>query len=75
MLFRSQPDREATVPDINTRVSSIKEAREEAQAAISKTQEKMIKNSKFVEFKINDQVWLDGANIKRPYASKKLSPR
>src|SRR5712675_1276152 len=35
----------------------------------------MIKNSKFVEFKINDQVWLDGANIKRPYASKKLSPR
>src|SRR5712672_1410406 len=70
-----QPDREATVPDINTRVSSIKEAREEAQAAISKTQEKMIKNSKFVEFKINDQVWLDGANIKRPYASKKLSPR
>src|SRR5712672_736448 len=70
-----QPDREATVPDINTRISSIKEAREEAQAAISKTQEKMIKNSKFIEFKINDQVWLDGANIKRPYASKKLSPR
>jgi len=70
-----QPDREATIPDISMRISNIKEAREEAQAAISKTQEKMIKNSKFVEFKINDQVWLDGANIKRPYASKKLSPR
>src|SRR5712672_3410425 len=70
-----QPDREASIPDINNRVSRIKEAREEARAAITKTQQKMIKSSAFTEFKINDQVWLDGANIKRPYASKKLSPR
>jgi len=70
-----QPDREASIPDINDWVSHIKEAREEAQVAITKTQQKMIKSSAFTEFKINDQVWLDGANIKRPYASKKLSPR
>jgi len=70
-----QPDRDADIPDINTWVSRIKEVREEAQVAITKTQQKMIKDSVFTEFKINDQVWLDGANIKRPYASKKLSPR
>ena len=70
-----RPDREANIPDINERVSRIKEAQEEAQAAITRTQQKMIKDLAFTEFKINDQVWLDGANIKRPYASKKLSPR
>src|SRR5712672_1767139 len=70
-----QPDHDVDIPNINNRVSRIKEAREEARAAITKTQQKMIKDSAFTEFKINDQVWLDGANIKRPYASKKLSPR
>jgi len=70
-----QPDRKANIPNINDRVSCIKEAQEEAQQAITKTQQKMIKDSAFTKFKINDQVWLDRANIKWPYASKKLSPR
>jgi len=70
-----QPDHDTDIPDINMWVSCIKEAQEEAQAAITRTQQKMIKDSAFTKFKINNQVWLDGANIKWPYASKKLSPR
>jgi len=64
-----QPDRKANIPNINNQVSRIKEAWEEAQVAITKTQQKMIKDSAFTKFKINDQVWLDRANIKWPYAS------
>src|SRR5712672_1122149 len=35
----------------------------------------MIKETKFKEFKIGQQVWLEGKNIKRPYDSPKLSPK
>src|SRR5882757_9421632 len=35
----------------------------------------MIKETKFKEFVIGQQVWLEGKNIKRPYNSPKLSPK
>src|SRR5882757_5837663 len=35
----------------------------------------MIKETKFKEFVIGQQVWLEGKNIKRPYDSPKLSPK
>src|SRR5882672_1133541 len=35
----------------------------------------MIKETKFKGFEIGNKVWLEGTNIKRPYDSKKLSPR
>src|SRR5712672_1848800 len=70
-----QPSREANIPDINNRLARIKEAREEAQHALKQTQEKMIKETRFKGFEIGNKVWLEGTNIKRPYESKKLSPK
>jgi hypothetical protein len=42
---------------------------------MSKTQEGLIKATKFQEYKEGEKVWLEGTNIKRPYDSPKLSPR
>jgi len=70
-----QPSREANIPDINDRLARIKEAREEAQHALKQVQEKMIKETRFKGFEIGNKVWLEGTNIKRPYDSKKLSPK
>jgi len=70
-----QPSREANIPDINSQLAHIKEAREEAQHALKQVQEKMIKETRFKGFEIGNKVWLEGTNIKRPYNSKKLSPK
>jgi len=35
----------------------------------------MVKETGFKGFKIGNKVWLEGMNIKRPYDSRKLSPR
>src|SRR5712672_302009 len=53
----------------------IKDAREQAQDALKQTQENMIKETRFKEFVVGQQVWLEGKNIKRPYDSPKLSPK
>src|SRR5712671_4150199 len=63
------------VPDIDTRMQLIKDAREQAQDALKQTQENMVKETKFKEFVIGQKVWLEGKNIKRPYDSPKLSPK
>src|SRR5712672_1187575 len=71
-----QPSRDTTaVPDLNARIQLIKEAREQAQEALKRTQEAMVKESKFKGFEIGNKVWLEGTNIKRPYNSQKLSPK
>src|SRR5712672_4164980 len=71
-----QPSRDTTaIPDLNTRIQLIKEAREQAQEALKRMQEAMVKESKFKGFEIGQKVWLEGKNIKRPYDSPKLSPK
>src|SRR5712672_2795085 len=70
-----QPNRDTTVPDIDTRMKTIQDAREQAQAALKQTQENMVKETKYKEFEIGNKVWLEGRNIKRPYDSPKLSPK
>src|SRR5712672_161288 len=71
-----QPLRDtATIPDIDTRMKLINNAREQAQEALKQTQETMIKETRFKEFEIGQKVWLEGKNIKRPYDSPKLSPK
>src|SRR5882757_443625 len=74
-LLAQQPNRDTTVPDIDTRMKTIQDAREQAQAALKQTQESMVKETKFKEFEIGNKVWLEGRNIKRPYNSPKLSPK
>jgi len=71
-----QPSRDtATIPDIDTRMKLINNAREQAQEALKQTQATMIKETRFKEFEIGQKVWLEGKNIKRPYDSPKLSPK
>jgi len=70
-----QPNRDTTVPDIDTRMRTIQDAREQAQDALKQAQENMVKETKFKEFEIGNKVWLEGKNIKRPYDSLKLSPK
>jgi len=71
-----QPTRDtATIPDIDTRMKLINNAREQAQEALKQMQETMIKETKFKEFEIGQKVWLEGKNIKCPYDSPKLSPK
>src|SRR5712675_327120 len=65
----------ATIPDIDTRIKLINDAREQAQEALKQTQATMIKETRFKEFEIGQKVWLEGKNIKRPYDSPKLSPK
>src|SRR5712675_1839897 len=58
-----QPVQDTTVPDIDTRMQLIKDAREQVQDALKQTQEAMIKETKFKEFVIGQKVWLEGKNI------------
>src|SRR5882757_4552013 len=74
-LLAQQPNRDTTVPDIDTRMKTIQDAREQAQAALKQAQISMVKETKFKEFEIGNKVWLEGRNIKRPYDSPKLSPK
>jgi len=71
-----QPNQTMTsIPDIKTRMKAIKNAREQAQEALKRTQEVMVKETRFKGFEIGNKVWLEGINIKRPYNSPKLSPK
>jgi len=70
-----QPSRDANIPDITNQLSRIKEVREDAQQALKRVQDGMIKETRFKGFNVGNKVWLEGTNIKRPYDSKKLSPR
>ena len=71
-----QPTRPTHLPNIETRLEYIKEARNAAQEALSKVQSQMAKgNNRFKPYQIGDQVWLEGTNLNLPYKSRKLSPR
>ena len=70
-----QPARSSNLPSINARLKLIKETQMEAKAIMSKSQEQLIKTTKYKEFKEGEKVWLEGMNIKRPYVTNKLSPR
>src|SRR5712672_634197 len=56
-------------------VTQDRDTREEAQHVLKQAQEKMIKETRFKGFEIGNKVWLEGTNIKRPYDSRKLSPK
>jgi Integrase zinc binding domain/Chromo (CHRromatin Organisation MOdifier) domain len=70
-----QPTRQTDIPDLNKRIKDTQLARKEAQEAMSKAQERLIKGTKFKGYEVGQKVWLEGTNIKRPYDSPKLSPK
>jgi Integrase zinc binding domain len=70
-----QPIRETDIPTLDKRIDHVRSARKQAQEAMSKAQEGLIKATKFKGYEEGEKVWLEGTNIKRPYDSPKLSPR
>jgi hypothetical protein len=50
--------------DIETRLSRIKEAQNAAQEAICKSQEGLVKATKFKGYEEGQKVWLEGTNLK-----------
>jgi hypothetical protein len=72
-----QPTRTSPLPTVETRLTTIKEARKAAQEAQQKVQASWIKeNLRYHEYNIRSQVWLKGTNLKLPEnMMKKLSPR
>jgi hypothetical protein len=72
-----QPARTSSLPTVETRLTTIKEARKATQEAQQKAQTSWIKeNLRHHEYDIGSQVWLEGTNLKLPEnMTKKLSPR
>jgi Chromo (CHRromatin Organisation MOdifier) domain len=70
-----QPTAKTNLPDIETWLLRIKEAQNAAQEAICKSQEELVKATKFKGYEEGQKVWLEGTNLKWPYDSTKLSPK
>ena len=70
-----QPNRMTNSPDIDARIAGVEQAREEARQAMTAAQDHLIKGTKYKPFALGDKVWLEGANISIPYATKKFSPK
>ena len=71
-----QPSRTPHLPDIETRLSRITEARSAAQEAMRKVQNLLVRGrDKFKPYLVGNKVWLEGTNLKLPYDTPKLSPR
>ena len=72
-----QPTRKTNIPALDKRLGNIEEARKAAQEAQRKVQESWVKDQPhFKPFDIEEQVWLEGTNLKLPAnLTSKLSPR
>jgi hypothetical protein len=64
-------------PDDDTRLQRMFEIRKAADEAITKAQELMTKNQRltYKPFHIDDQVWLEGTNLKTTHPTAKLAPK
>jgi hypothetical protein len=70
-----QPIRKPSLPSITERIQSITELRSAAQEAMRKEQDRVTKERHHKPYKVDDQVWLEGTNLKMPYETAKLSPK
>jgi hypothetical protein len=71
-----QTFRFSTVPSVDQRMQQIKESRQQAQDAIRRSQNLMIKShTRFTPYCVGDRVWLDAKNLHTTHPSAKLAPR
>jgi hypothetical protein len=64
-------DEEAQTPDVTTRLRQIREARDKAEATLHVSKERLVP----VQFEEDEQVWLEGRNLKTHHPTTKLAPR
>jgi Chromo (CHRromatin Organisation MOdifier) domain len=70
-----QPKRITALPGLTNRMEQLQKHREEAQDAMKTVQQRLVKESNFKPFQVNNRVWLEGTNLNLPYLTKKLAPR
>jgi hypothetical protein len=70
-----QPRRAMHLPNLDARIKEIQRHRQEAQEAIHKAQERLVKETNFKPFKVEDLVWLERTNLPLLYESTKLAPK
>ncbi|KAF8639129.1 hypothetical protein AX16_010363, partial [Volvariella volvacea WC 439] len=65
------------IPDVNKRLRILTEARKEAAATHELARINMTKwnSTKYIPFKIGEQVWLEAKNLKTHRITKKLAPK
>jgi hypothetical protein len=62
-----QPCRTTHLPNLDERLKEILRHRREAQEAINTAQKRLIKETNFKPFKVEDLVWLERTNLPLPY--------
>src|SRR6266850_2392390 len=75
VLQAHQPSRKPTLPTIKDQLDKITELRSAAQEAMHRDQDRIIKDRRHKPYKVDNQVWLEGTNLKLPYEMAKLSPK
>ena len=68
-------DRPSPIPQVMLRVQQFKEARTRAQELMVKAQKAWVKHRNMPKFKVRDQVWLEGRNLKVAQPTAKLAPK
>ena len=69
-----QTSRPFKSPSVETRLQQVKQAREEASAALHKAANLELP-SRFTPYQIDDKVWLEGRNLNTTHPTAKLAPR
>jgi hypothetical protein len=70
-----QPRRATHLPNLDKQIKEIQGHRQEAQEAIKTMQKRLVKETNFKPFKVEDLVWLERTNLPLPYKSTKLVPK
>ena len=63
------------VPQVTLRVQQFKEARMQAQELMIKAQKAWVKHKNTPKFRVRDQVWLEGRNLRVAQPTAKLAPK
>ena len=63
------------LPQVTLRLDQLKEARDSAQSLMIKAQKSWVKHRDTPKYKVGDQVWLEGKNLRINQPTHKLAPR
>jgi hypothetical protein len=63
------------IPKVTLRLEQLKEARIQAREAMIKAQQSWVKHCDMPKYKVGDQVWLEGKNLRINQPTAKLAPR
>src|SRR5258708_9583458 len=68
-------DRPSPIPQVTLRLEQFREARRRAQELMIKAQQSWVKHRDTPNYRLGDQVWLEGKHLRTHQATAKLAPR